>query len=438
MDLKPWLSPDCPPERPPLDAMSPETRGLHAAIDAHARREGEPFLHPDCPTVQLDLLGSSSMIAWQEAKEAAFFTGDGSWSELPQVYARYGTGTTRRLLAEVRRMEAARGAIVTDSGMQATALVVDAVLQPGGHAICHRQVYNKTRKYIEWTCQRIGAALSIVDDLREPPLRPETQLVFCESLTNPLLEVQDLEDLRRIQGPTVVVDTTISTPWSARLLEVADVVVASGTKALGGQDTDLWGYAASDDLGLVNRLMDLLALRGGILDWRRAEAILAGLEVAEDNHRRRCESALEVVRFLVEHPQVAEVFHPSLRAHGDYELLGSLLSFRLVGADEEATRHFCDALATCVVPRYALSFDGLVSKVNHHTTVSEYFTPPPVLPRAGCDRLVRIGVGLESPRDLCAALNWALLHGRSLPEEELEAWRERRRAALSPPPVAPG
>jgi len=413
--------------------MGPETRTLHAAVDAHIRASGEPWLHPSSPTVQRDLLGSPSMISWQERKGAVFFGGSECWSELPQVYARYGTEATRRLIAQVRILEGARGAVVVDSGMQATALVIDAALQPGGHVICHRQVYNKTRKYIEWTCQRIGAALSIVDDLASAELRPETQLVFCEAFTNPLLQVQRLDDLA-IEGPTVVVDTTISTPWSARLLDHCDVVVASGTKALCGQDTDLWGYVASDDLGLMNRVMDLVALRGGILDWRRAEAVLEGLGLVEERHRRRCASALEVVRYLVEHPRVAEVFHPSLVDHPGFSLLGGLLSFRIEGADEDTTRRFCDALATCVVPRYALSFDGLVSKVNHHATVSEYFTPPPVLRRAGFDRLVRIGVGLEDPRDLCAAINWALLHGLELSDEDLEAWRTQRRKELSTSP----
>ena len=74
--------------------MSPSTRHIHHAIDEHARRTGVPFLHPDEPTVQLDLLGSAQVVAWQEAKAAFLFVSQGCWSELPHLYARYGTTAT--------------------------------------------------------------------------------------------------------------------------------------------------------------------------------------------------------------------------------------------------------------------------------------------------------------------------------------------------------
>jgi hypothetical protein len=139
--------------------------------------------------------------------------------------------------------------------------------------------------------------------------------------------------------------------------------------------------------------MDLQAMRGGILDWRRAEALLEKLPSAEAAYEDRCSNAARVATMLATHPRVSQVFHPSLQDHVDsetiashYKLPGSLLSFRLEGADEDATKHFCDVLATCVILRYALSFDGLTTKLNHHGTVSEYFTPPEELGRLGIAR----------------------------------------------------
>jgi cystathionine gamma-synthase len=134
---------------------------------------------------------------------------------------------------------------------------------------------------------------------------------------------------------------------------------------------------------------------------------------------------------------VSEVFHPSLPTHPDaaaikkhYLRHGSLLSFRIAGADEERTRHFADVLATCVIVRYALSFDGIATKVNHHKSVSEYFTPPEQLRRNGFDRLIRLAVGLEDADDLIAALNWTLHHGDTLSAADIEAWQRRRAEAL--------
>jgi len=448
-----WLDPSgCPSERPPLVEMSESTRRLHDALDAHARRSGKPYLHPEEPTVQLDLFGSSQVVAWQEAKAAFLFASEGCWSELPHLYARYGTGATAALIARLKALEQASAALVCDSGMQATALVFDTLMVPGGHAVMMRQIYNKTRSYIEWLATRLGGSVTIVDDgdadALAAAIRRETRFVFAETFTNPLVRAQDPDVLHRVvsdartQAPAIklIVDSTIATPWAFRkpLLDSGvDIVVASGTKALGGRDCDLWGYIATRDTTFANGVMDLMAMRGGILDWRRAAAILMAVDDADAAHEQRSRTASQVAAFLASHPNVSEVFHPSLPTHPDaaaikkhYVRHGSLLSFRVGGADEDRTRHYADVLATCVIVRYALSFDGLATKVNHHKSVSEYFTPPDQLRRNGFDRLIRLAVGLEDADDLIAALNWTLHHGSSVSAADIEAWQRKRAEAL--------
>ena len=448
-----WLDPAaCPAERPALEAMSPATRQLHNGIDTHIRRTGIPYLNPDEPTVQLDLLGSSRVIEWQERKAAFLFASEGCWSELPHLYARYGTTATAQLIGKLKELEHATSALVCDSGMQATALAFDALLEPGTHAVLMRQVYNKTRSYLEWMAARIGASITVVDDgdrsAIEEAIRPETRFVFAETFTNPLVRAQDFDMLRDVIGRKragapalrLVLDTTIASPWGFKtppLSNGVDIVVASGTKSLGGNDRDLWGYLATNDTPFANAVMDLMAMRGGILDWRRAEAVLHHFDRASRWHTQRCESASKIAAFLARHPVVSEVFHPSLPDHPDaaaiaaqYERPGSLLSFRIKGADEERTRHFADVLATTVIVRYALSFDGLSTKVNHHRTVSEYFTAPEQLKRNGFDRLIRLAVGLEDADDVIAALNWTLHHGGSVSSSDIETWQRQRAAAL--------
>ncbi len=154
-------------------------------------------------------------------------------------------------------------------------------------------------------------------------------------------------------------------------------------------------------------------------------------------HARRSATATRVAAFLATHPKVSEVFHPSLPSHPDARAIakdylrhGSLLSFRIAGADEERTRHFADVLATCVIVRYALSFDGLATKVNHHQSVSEYFTPIDRLQRNGFDRLIRLAVGLEDADDLCAVLNWTLHHGDAISATEISDWQQKRIESL--------
>ena len=463
-----WLDPSrCPSERPPLGSMSQATRELHDAIDAHARRSGIPYLHPDEPTVQLDLLGSKQVIEWQEGKAAFLFASQGCWSELPALYARYGTNATGQLIAKLKTLEHASAALVCDSGMQATALAFDVLMEPGAHAILMRQVYNKTRSYLEWMAARVGGSVTIVDDgdmaALGAAIKAETRLVFAETFTNPLVRAQDFDALRtaidrgRSTAPALrwVLDTTIASPWAFKvppLQNGVDIVVASGTKSLGGNDRDMWGYLATNDAQFANSVMDLMAMRGGILDWRRAAAVLSSFDGAGDSHARRSATAAKVAAFLDAHPKVSEVFHPSLPSHRDraaidkhYARHGSLLSFRIKEADDPSTgsgspraesrgedraRHYADVLATTVIVRYALSFDGLATKVNHHRTVSEYFTAPDQLKRNGFDRLIRLAVGLEDADDLIAALNWTLHHGDAVTAADIEQWQRGRAQAL--------
>ena len=422
--LAAWLDPGgAPAERPPRAAMAAATRELHDAVDRNA-----PWLHPSRRTLQRDLGSSDGVAAWQEGKARFVAARDGAWSELPHLYARYGTEGTAALIRELRALEHARCAIVTDCGMQAVALVVDALLAPGTRAVVMRQVYNKTRAFFEASARRVGATVEFVDDgdleALAAALRSGARLVFGETFTNPLGRAQDipaLVELARGAGARLVIDSTIATPWAMKtpLLErgVA-VVVGSLTKGLGGQDAALGGYIATNDAELANQVMDTIAMRGGILDDDRARRVVEHLPEAARAHARRCATAARIAAFLAAHPRVERVFHPSRPDHPDaaviardYLRTGSLLAFRVAGVDEAGHRRLADALVSCGVPRFALSFDGIVTKVNHHRTVSEYFTPSELVARLGIDRLIRLGIGLEEPDDLIACLNWTLHRG---------------------------
>ena len=299
---------------------------------------------------------------------------------------------------------------------------------------------------------RTGSSITVVDDgdaaALAAAITPATRLVFAETFTNPLVRAQDFTQLRivmaeareRAPGIRLVLDTTIASPWAFAVPPLdngVDIVVASGTKSLGGNDRDLWGYLATNDSAFANAVMDLVAMRGGILDWRRATAILTWFDAASDAHARRSASATRVASFLASHPMVSEVFHPSLPTHVDaaaiareYVRPGSLLSFRVKDADEARTQQLSDVLATCVIVRYALSFDGLATKVNHHRTVSEYFTALEQLKRNGFDRLIRLAMGMEDADDVMAALNWTLHHGDAISAADVTAWQQQRASAL--------
>lgn len=437
---------------PPRNGMDRSTIELHDSIDANIRRFGCPYLSAEGESVSADLLGSARMVRWQERKAGATLLGSSCWSELPQVYGRYGGEASRELVSRVKALEVAEAAVVTDSGMGAAAVLFDVLLEPGDHVLVARGVYNKTKAYLGWLETRNGMGVTLLDDEEiatlEDRVTERTRLVLVEIFTNPLLRAFDPGRLvassrkERERSPRLrlVVDDTIATPWGVRtplLRQGVDFVVASGTKALDGRDRNLWGYVASNHLEEMNACMDVLAMRGGTLDEMRSRSVVSGLEQARENFDRRCVTAVAVARFLDGHAGVSEVHHPSCPHHPDrevvdrcYSLPGSLVSFRLSGADDDETGHFCDVLAMTGVVRYALSFDGVASKVNHHRTVSEYFTAKAEVERLGVDRLARLAVGLEDPRDLIACLDWALAEYRRIPATEVSRWQRDRAREL--------
>ena len=433
--------------------MSAETRELHDAVDDAMRRDGKPFLHPDGQSIQLDLLGSAPMIAWQEEKARLSFIAEECWSHLSTTYARYGSESTRALISEVEKLEHASAAIAVDSGMGAVASLFDVLFEPGMHAVIVQASYNKTKTYLKRLAERLGGRIDLVPEgsLAEidNAINESTRLVFVETYSNPLTRAVDAEALvalvarAREKAPRIVsiVDNTIATPWALKtpLLDLGvDFVVASGTKAMDGRDRNMWGYLASNRTREMNEVMDLVAMRGGILDWRRAQSILTALGEAKARFEKRCRNASAVAQFLSTHDRVSEAHHPSLPEHPDadiiaahYSLPGSLLSFRVKGADEDTSRHFCDVLAMTGVPRYALSFDGLVTKINHHRSVSEYFATEDEARALGIDKLVRMGVGIESPDDLTTCLDWALKTYPEVSQQDVQGWQQERRRQLN-------
>ncbi len=434
-----------PPSR---SAMDPATVALHDSVDENIRRFGRGHLSPEGESVTADLMGSSRMVRWQERKAAATFLGSFCWSELPPVYARYGGENSRELVARVKALASAEAAVVTDSGMGACAVLFDALVEAGDHVVVARSIYNKTKACLGWLEKRVSIALTLVEDDEVEAIlervTDRTRLVMVEIFTNPLMRAFDPERLvsmaregrKRCPGLRLVVDDTIVSPWGVLtplLRQGVDFVVGSGTKALDGRDRNLWGYVASNRIDEMNACMDILAMRGGVLDEGRCLSVLSGLDRARQSFEQRSRSAAEVATFLNRHPAVEEVFHPSVPDHPDreiveriYALPGSLVSFRLSSADEAATRHFCDVLAMTGVVRYALSFDGLVSRVNHHRSVSEYFTAEAEVERLGVSRLVRFAMGLEAPRDVISCLGWALSEYRRIPEADVLKWQRDR------------
>ena len=300
--------------------------------------------------------------------------------------------------------------------------------QPGAHAVVMRQVYNKTRTFLEWSAKRVGATITLVDDgdlaALAAALRPETAVRVRRDVHQPADPRAGRAGARRararVPGARLVLDTTIASPWAfaraAARAAASHVVVGSrdqGARRPGHRarrlHRDERRRARQPDHGPDRDARRHPRRRARPPRRRRTSPLAERAPRAPLRDRRagrRVPRGASAGRARV--PSVAA---RSSRRRGDRaRLRAHRLAARVPrpGADEAAHGALADVLVSTGVPRYALSFDGLATKVNHHKTVSEYFTPPDVVKRLGIDRLIRLGIGLEDADDLIACLNWTL------------------------------
>lgn len=354
-------------------------------------------------------------------------------------YARQGTPTTAALEAKISRLEQGIGSICFASGMAALSALFLTLLRAGDHLVASRYVFGNTNSLFG-TLGDLGVAVSKVDagsaDQVRAALRPETRMVFVETVANPGTQIPDLEAigaLCRERGLLYVVDNTITSPALFRPKTVgAGLVVNSLTKtiaghgaALGGAVTDTgeFDWRGYPNIAASYRAMDprqwgLQQIRkkglrdmGGTLAPEQAHRISLGAETLSLRVAQTSATALALARFLEAHPAVDRVHYPMLESHPQHALAirhfkaGSwLLAFEL--RDSARMPPMLDRL------QLAIKATGLGDNRTLVIPVAPtiYWEAGPVV-RAEmgiADGLVRVSVGLESADELIADFDRAL------------------------------
>lgn len=323
------------------------------------------------------------------------------------VYGRQGNPNRAALEEALADLEGGAAAVAFASGLAACAAVL-RTLPPGAHLVLPADVYHGLRALVLQRLVPAGLQASAADLTRpgalEAALRPNTQLVWVETPSNPMLGVTDLERtcaVAHAAGARVCVDNTWATPALQRPLERgADLVVHSTTKYLNGHG-DVTGGA------VVARAPDVEALRaeqvlgGAVPSPFDCWLTLRGLRTLAVRMRAHCEGAEAVADFLGAHPRVKAVLFPGRPDHPGHAVaarqmsaFGGMLSVRLRG----------DAMAVAGrlrIFRRATSLGGTESLVEHRASIEGPGTQTP-------DDLLRLSIGLEEPADLVADLDAAL------------------------------
>ncbi len=338
-------------------------------------------------------------------------------------YIRLSNTPNHRVLhAKLAALESAEAALVAGSGMAAISATLLSLLSQGDHLLAHRTLYGGTHDFLTKDLPRMGVEHTFVD-ADDPAawasaLRPTTRGFYVETMSNPLLEVVDLDGVaafcreRRIAS---IIDNTCATPVNFRPVEHGfDLVVHSATKYLNGH-SDIVAGAVVGKLDLVHAAKQKLDHLGGTLDPHACFLLHRGIKTLALRVRHQSESALRLARFLERHTAVARVHYPGLESHARHARarewfrgFGELLSFELKGGLEAAERF----VARVTLPVNAPSLGGVETLVTRPATTSHAGLSAAARAKLGiADGLVRLSVGLEATEDLVEDLEQALSAG---------------------------
>ena len=374
--------------------------------------------------------------------------------EVPgHVYSRLSNPTVSAFEERMACLEGGAGAIATASGQAALHLAIATLMGQGGHVVASASLYGGSHNLLHYTLPRFGVNATFVPardlDAWRAAIRPETRLLFAESVGNPSVDVLDIPavaGIAREHRVPLLVDATVTTPVLGRPLEMgADLVMHSATKFLSGHGVVIGGVLVDggrfdwDAAGRHDTLTQpydgfhgmvfteespaaaflLRARREGLRDFGACMAamtawqILQGVETLPLRMARHIENTAKVVEHLAGHEAVERVYHPHLPSHPDHALAARLyprgcsaiLAFELKGG-REAGRKFIDALQLF---SHLANIGDAKSLVIHPATTTHFRMDDAALRAAGIGPgTVRLSVGLEHAGDLIDDLGRAL------------------------------
>ena len=369
------------------------------------------------------------------------------------VYSRISNPTVAVLEERVAALEGGVGAVCTASGMAAIHLGLVTITGAGGHIVASQSLYGGTHNLLSYTLPRFGIETTFVDP-RDPEafaaaIRPETKVVFAETVANPRCEVLNIPEVSAIAhaaGVPLMIDATLSTPYLMPVIKYgADIVMHSLTKFMGGHGVAVGGalvdsgrfdweasgrfpeiaepYAGFHGMDFVEEFGPaayiMRARKEGLRDFGatlspgNAFHLLQGLETLPMRMDRHVSNAEEIVKYLSGHEAVSIVHHPSVPDHPDHELAkkllpkgaGAVFSFELAGG-RPAGSAFIEALQLF---SHLANVGDAKSLVIHPASTTHSRMDDEALLAAGiAPGLVRLSVGLENAKDLLADLQQAL------------------------------
>lgn len=335
-------------------------------------------------------------------------------------YTRYANTPTIELVQRrLAALEGAEAALVTASGMGATACAMLALLRPGDHLVASAWIYGGTHRLLTEELPKLGITVDFVDPLVtrswRQALTPTTRALFVETPVNPTCRVVDLRPLAQLTreaGIALVVDSTFASPVNLRPIEHgADVVICSTTKYLNGHH-DMLGGAVLGSRAFVDEATQRMMVWGQAADPFACWLLERGLKTLHVRVERATANAQALAEWCAAHPKIARVHYPGLPSHPDHALAGDVLdgygammAIELTGG-AEAAGEFVRRLRLVL---HATSLGGVDTLVCEPRFTSHAAMTAAQRAAIGIpDGFLRFSVGIEDVRDLIADLEQAL------------------------------
>ena len=338
------------------------------------------------------------------------------------IYARYGNPTVAMFEDRMAALEGTEDGFATASGMAAVSGALMAVLKAGDHVVAGRALFGSCLYVLEQVLPRYGVKVSFVDgtDMAQwrAAITAETRAVFFESISNPALEVIDIQavsDLAHEVGALVVVDNVFATPVFSRAVEQgADLIIYSTTKHVDGQGRTLGGVILGSTALIRETVEPYMKHTGGSMSPFTAWMMVKSLETIDLRVRAQTATALSLAEVLADHPKLHRMIYPGHSSHPQHALVkqqmgegGTVLSIDVAGG-QEATFRFLNALQIVIISN---NLGDSKSIATHPATTTHQRLPEAQKIILGITPgLVRLSIGLEDKADLIADFHQALAH----------------------------
>ncbi len=348
------------------------------------------------------------------------YTGEGSYHDVR--YLRLSnTPNHLALHKKLAALEGSEAALVTSSGMSAIATALLTFLKAGDHLLAHNTLYGGTADFVNNELPTYGIERDLIDASNhsewESKLKPNTKVIYIETITNPLMDVPELGkiiEFAKSHALISMIDNTFASPvLYCPVVEGFDRSLHSCTKYINGHSDIVAGavIGSADYVGQVTKKLNHL---GGSLDSNACFLLHRGIKTLALRMNKQCENALLIAHFLENHPQVKKVNFPGLESSSSFERaqeflcgFGAMLSFEIDGGVDQADQ-FINHLQYAIS---APSLGGVETLVTRPVTTSHALMDQAERKIAGIsDRLIRYSVGIEAADDLIADLQQAMEH----------------------------